>query len=228
MRVVTPEALSVDQGLSARLDANLPTEVAVGGGAVLFICGTCFHRDARIAALNLLVDGHAQPVAHHSMPRLDLFRSLHPTIDPFALERGMVDQASEEDPHLHSYLSGFWGLAEIPKTDRPTVRIELQAELSDGRSATVQLAEPAIRTLEQGMPVTPPSADAGPLVAICMATYEPPIALLRRQLDSIRAQRHANWVCVISDDCSSERSFAALEAEVADDPRFIVARSPRR
>ena len=61
-----------------------------------------------------------------------------------------------------------------------------------------------------------------------MATYDPPPELLRRQLESIRAQTHTNWVCVISDDCSTPDRFAALEAEVGDDPRFAVSRSPRR
>ena len=65
-------------------------------------------------------------------------------------------------------------------------------------------------------------------MAVCMATFNPPPELLRRQLDSIRAQTHRNWVCVISDDCSSPESFAALEEAVADDPRFVVSRSPER
>ena len=61
-----------------------------------------------------------------------------------------------------------------------------------------------------------------------MATYNPPSELFAVQLDSIRAQTHGNWVCVISDDCSSPERFAALQAAVGEDPRFIVSRSPRR
>ena len=61
-----------------------------------------------------------------------------------------------------------------------------------------------------------------------MATFEPPLDLFRRQVDSIRAQTHTDWVCVISDDCSAPDRFAALEAVVADDDRFVVSRSPRR
>ena len=76
--------------------------------------------------------------------------------------------------------------------------------------------------------IDPPEPAAGPFVAVCMATFNPPPELLRRQLDSIRAQTHRNWVCVISDDCSSPESFAALEEAVADDPRFVVSRSPER
>ena len=69
---------------------------------------------------------------------------------------------------------------------------------------------------------------AGPLVAICMTTCDPPLELFARQVDSIRAQTHGDWVCVVSDDCSGPERFAALEAAVAGDPRFVVSRSGRR
>jgi glycosyltransferase involved in cell wall biosynthesis len=61
-----------------------------------------------------------------------------------------------------------------------------------------------------------------------MATYDPPAGLLERQLSSIRDQTHENWVCVISDDCSRPERYAALEAAVAGDARFVLNRSPRR
>jgi glycosyltransferase involved in cell wall biosynthesis len=61
-----------------------------------------------------------------------------------------------------------------------------------------------------------------------MATYEPDREWLTRQLDSIRAQTHREWVCVISDDASSPERFAEIEAAVGDDHRFTISRSPRR
>ena len=67
-----------------------------------------------------------------------------------------------------------------------------------------------------------------PLVAICMATHNPPPELLDRQLDSIREQTHDNWVCVISDDCSRRSALAAIWRAVGGDERFVVSRSPRR
>jgi glycosyltransferase involved in cell wall biosynthesis len=72
----------------------------------------------------------------------------------------------------------------------------------------------------------PAGSDAG--IAICMATYEPDAERLRIQLDSIRAQTRTDWLCVISDDCSSPEAFDVLGREVGDDPRFIVSRSPER
>ena len=59
---------------------------------------------------------------------------------------------------------------------------------------------------------------SGPRVAICMATYEPPGDLLRTQLDSLREQTHRNWVCLISDDASSEAAHERLlELTAGDD-----------
>ena len=69
---------------------------------------------------------------------------------------------------------------------------------------------------------------AGPRVAICMATFNPPADLLRRQLDSIREQTHGNWVCVISDDASEPAALANLEEEIAGDPRFVLSPSEAR
>ncbi|MCW3067057.1 MAG: hypothetical protein JWN32_4229 [Solirubrobacterales bacterium] len=183
--------------------------MAVGGGTALFVCGTCFSPAARIRSLDLVVDGERQPVSAHGMPRLDF---LH------------------EQGDAHAYRSGFWGLARIgPRAAGTTAVIGVHAGLEDGGEAVAELAR--IEVASASAPVAMPGADgdAGrPLVAIGMATYNPPADLLARQLGSIRAQTHAHWVCVISDDCSSPDRFATLQAAVADDPRFVVSRSPRR
>jgi glycosyltransferase involved in cell wall biosynthesis len=67
-----------------------------------------------------------------------------------------------------------------------------------------------------------------PLVAICMATFDPDPALLRRQIDSIREQTHEEWICLISDDGSSEERFEQLRALTAGDPRFELSRAEER
>ncbi len=88
---------------------------------------------------------------------------------------------------------------------------------------------PGDEPLEAAMAV-PDGAPRGadPLVAICMATHEPEPERLRVQLDSIRAQTHSGWICVISDDCSGPEAFAELERQVGDDPRFVLSRAPER
>jgi glycosyltransferase involved in cell wall biosynthesis len=216
-------------GLVVQLDLPLPNELAVGAGSALFVCGTCFHGERRIRSLSLCADGRSAPVRAHSMPRLDLFRSLHPALDPYATADISFDRGSDVDPHLHSYRSGFWGMAEFGSPGSAPHDLTLIAELEGGHTVTSPLAtlpEPAVAA-----PSPPPPNASGspePLVCVCMASYEPPIDLFRRQIESIRAQTHGNWICVISDDCSSPESIAEMRHELGDDPRFVLSQALRR
>ena len=145
----------------------------------------------------------------HGMPRTDVLRAL-------------------ESPE--SYRSGFWGLALIPAgKDEAETELLLRARLDDGTEAVVELARlSTMPRAEQPATIGAPDPSAGPLVAISMATFEPAMDLFRRQLDSLRAQTHRTWVCVISDDCSSPERFAEMQRALAGDPRFVLSRSPRR
>lgn len=214
--------------LDVRLDHSLPRELAVGGGTAVFVSGSCFAPTAAIRSLDIVADGSARPAAAHGMPRLDLFRTLHPTLDPFDTALIDRDPGSDDDPYLRSYRSGFWGLAHFLPNDYDPHTLALRVVLDDGRSVTEELASLASPPAEAPLQLEGPVPGDGPLVAICMATYDPPSDLFRRQLESIRAQTHRNWVCVISDDCSTPERFAALQEEIGDDPRFAVSRSPRR
>jgi hypothetical protein len=80
------------------------------------------------------------------------------------------------------------------------------------------------------VPIAEPPAPlpGAPLVAVAMATFEPPLELFRRQVESIRAQTLTDWVCVVSDDCSDPERFAALLRVLDGDERFVVSRSHRR
>jgi Glycosyl transferase family 2 len=194
--------------LQVQLDAPLPAELAVGTGTALFVAGTAFVPGVDIEALELDVDGVAQPVTAHGMPRLDTLRAL-----------GVPE----------SYRSGFWGIARVePRPGARTCELRLAARLQDGSRAVAELARIPLATPPERLEIPAPAPGAGPLVAICMATHDPPAALVRAQIESIRAQTHANWVCVISDDCSTPERLAALRRLVGDDPRFVVSRSPRR
>ena len=167
----------------------------------MFVCGICFSPASPIASLSLVVDGEEQPVMAHGMPRLDVLRALEaPT----------------------SYRSGFWGLARIgPRAGREPVVLGLRARV-DGGEASHELGR---------IPIAPrvdPLRAAAAEVAVCMATFEPSIELFRRQIASLRGQTHRDWLCVISDDCSRPERLAEIEAEVGDDPRFVLSRSDRR
>jgi hypothetical protein len=67
-----------------------------------------------------------------------------------------------------------------------------------------------------------------PTVAIAMATHEPDRDLFAAQVDSIRAQTQAGWVCVVSDDASGPAGVATIEAVLGGDERFVLSRSAER
>ncbi len=62
-------------------------------------------------------------------------------------------------------------------------------------------------------------------VAICMATFRPDLRLFQKQINSIIAQSHTNWVCMVNDDCSPDDILQQIEKICAVDSRFIVHRN---
>jgi glycosyltransferase involved in cell wall biosynthesis len=197
------------------LDFPLPRALAVGAGTALFVCGWCFSPRARVRSLAFVVDGGVQPVMLHGMPRIDVFRA---------------HSGSSDNPSPRTYRSGFWGIAGItPRDSQSDCELLLRATLDDDSEQLVELAR-IVTTPRAAQPIvaSEPEPAEGPLVAICMATYEPAIDLFKRQIESIRAQTYNRWVCVISDDSSSPERFAAMEEALGHDPRFVVSRSPGR
>jgi glycosyltransferase involved in cell wall biosynthesis len=217
--------------LHVQLECDVPGEVAVGAGTAVFVCGWCFCPEAAIAGLSFSVDGEPQAVTAWGMPRLDPFRALHPTLDPFAAGDLERDPRSAEDPELRSYRSGFWGVVRLgPGAPAAGCVLSLVAELAGGERVQAELARFTERApVERLRPSWPSHAGTpGPRVAIAMATYDPPADLLQAQLDSIRAQTHGDWVCVISDDCSPPRALQTIRDAIAGDERFLLSVSPRR
>jgi glycosyltransferase involved in cell wall biosynthesis len=218
---------AVSPTLHVSLDVPLPRELRIGKGTAVFVAGTCFCPGERIAALELVVDGLPQPLSAFGMPRLDFFASLHPGLDPYGAAALTEDPESDDDPELHGYASGFWGLAVVRESAQDRATLALRAVLASGERIEAPVATLAVAAAIADPVPWGPSAHSEP-VAICMATYNPPPELFHRQIESIRAQTHENWICVISDDCSDEDAVATIRTEVGDDPRFVVSRAPRR
>jgi len=127
--------------------------------------------------------------------------------------------------------SGFSALVPFRSvTARTDVQLSLQARLRDGTLQDVALGTVTLLPLQRA-PIDPTGHEpqrGEPLVAICMATYNPPLDLLEQQIESIRRQTHQNWVCWISDDCSDPAIYAEIQRIVARDQRFHVDRSDIR
>jgi glycosyltransferase involved in cell wall biosynthesis len=197
----------------AELELGPPDQLAVGRGTALAVGGYAYVPGERTRGLTVEAGGDRSPIRRFGLPRDDVYeRHGHPA--PAA-----------------AYRSGFVGMVDVaPISGGERRTVELVIGLEGGRESRVAVGEvrlePELRSpVASSAPVWP---GGGPKVAICMATYEPPPALLRRQLDSLREQTHPNWICVISDDASSETAFEYLLAETEGDPRFVVSRSESR
>ena len=200
----------------AELEIGLPKRIAVGRGSAFVAAGYCYVPGLRTHALAIDVGGSRQRVEHFRLPRADV----HARLDP-------------QDPAGPSaYRSGFVVVADVAAVSEPkTLEVSLVMEHPGGSESRVPVGAIAVEPdLVPPADAPPPEFRGGPepRVAICMATYEPPGDLLRIQLDSLRAQTHRNWVCVISDDASSEEAHRRLLELVDGDPRFAVSRSSER
>jgi glycosyltransferase involved in cell wall biosynthesis len=196
-------------GLRVGIDTKIPDPIIVGKGSALYISGLCYHFEQKIKNLQLLVDGQAQPVKAFNMPRQDLPDDQFP------------------DPEGNSYRSGFWAIFTFPEIAQPTrVPLALHVTLGDGtmcreQLVTLKLKPGAANPRRLSLPEQQKVPDQ-PLVAICMTTYEPPLDLFARQIESIRNQTHTNWVCIISDDGSRTESLEEIQAMTSQDKRFHV------
>jgi glycosyltransferase involved in cell wall biosynthesis len=200
----------------AELEILPPRTIAVGRGTAFVIGGYCYHPEFPTRELSVRVGGTRQRAEHARLPRDDVYARVNPDAPVAAL----------------AYRSGFVALVDLVPVEQPKrLEIELILTLESGEEAIAPGGwidvEPELAAPSDYSPPPSPGRQ-GPLVAICMATYEPPDDLLRIQLESIREQTHENWVCVISDDRSSEGSFERLRELTGDDPRFAVSRSPER
>ena len=137
------------------------------------------------------------------MPRLDLFRSLHPALPPEEWSSVARDPSSERDPELRAYRSGFWATIPIgPRAEPGELRLAAVAELGDGRIVTAPLGTVTAVARPERLSIDGPERKGSPLIAVCMTTFNPDLRLFRTQIESIRGQTDPDWVCLISDDCS--------------------------
>ena len=209
--------------LDVRLDFPLPETLPAGCRTALFVIGSCFHRELDVQSVEVIAGGSATPSTVHGMPRLDVYRALHPMG-----ENGSTpdhDPASADDPELKSYRSGFWATIPVEVPEAGGLEVSVRARLADG---TVR--EAPVGEIGTASPPEPDGSSAAhaPSVAVVMATYEPSPELLEAQIESIRSQTMSDWVCLISDDCSPPEAIEQIRAIIGDDARFQLLTSRRR
>jgi glycosyltransferase involved in cell wall biosynthesis len=189
-------------GLDVALDRRLPESVPIGRQTAVFCVGTCFHPERRVEQLEIVVDGTRHRPTAQRMPRPDRPR----------------------------YRSGFWATIPIEPPNEPgELTLIAEARLHDGTIASATIG--TIAVVDPPAPIEyerPFAAGRKPLIAICMATYNPNLELFHTQVESIQGQTDTDWICLISDDCSPPDRYEAIAEAVAGDDRFMLSRAPRR
>ena len=199
--------------LAHGLDGPLPSELDIGKGTVLPLRGWCYSQDAPLQSLAILIGDVVTPVANHSWGRTDVF----------------VEQCPAHDLSGNSLLSGFECVLLFPEAaaDREEV-ITLRATLKNGERIERQLGRVWLRAGYNPMPAAVTWPGEGPRVAICMATFRPPVGLFYAQVASLQAQTHTNWVCIITDDNTANEHWDRVRLAVKGDPRFLLFQSRTR
>lgn len=166
-----------------------------------------------MVALRVVANGVAHPVGATRLVRPDVFAAHFPGRDPRGLSLG----------------SGFAATVSFARQERATlVDLGLQATLRDGTTGVRPLGSIRLAPARGGESLG--SAGAPARIAVCMTTYNPPLDLFARQVQSIRDQTFGDWICLISDDCSERSVFEEIARIVGegDDSRFRVFPGPSR
>ncbi|TDV50888.1 glycosyltransferase [Actinophytocola oryzae] len=184
-------------------DLPVPGTLAVGAGQVLELVGWVTHASVGVRSVSIQAGSVTVP-ARRGHFRPDVAAALRP---------GGVRVPDG---------SGVTVRIPVASTSAPGVLpLSLVVTLDDGTVLTREL--PTVSLVETELsPVSARWPSDGAKVAICMATYRPDAGFLAQQLDSIRAQKHTNWLCVISDDASGVDHVATIHRLVAGDERFVV------
>ena len=204
--------------LVAESEIPFPPYLAVGAGTPLLVGGWCYPASGnqRVRDVRVSVDGVVSDSICHGLPRKDVYRKAAEAGPPEAL-RGAFE-------------SGFLAVAEVPPgAAGRTVAVEVIVTSRSGATARAKLGELTLAgNPSPGEEVRWAEGETEPRVAICMATYSPDPDQFERQIRSIQAQSHRNWICLISDDAGSKESRKLIESTVGDDPRFFLDQAPKR
>jgi len=194
-----------DSQLRASLARSVPSKLRVGGGNALVLEGSAVVPGTDIAELRLRIGENEASTVTGGLPAPGQLRG-----------------------------TGWWRaivpVARVAQARRAPVELRLRAK--GGGEVVCELGsihlDPDLPAAREPWAATGPERRTAGLVAICLATRNPPIELLRRQIDSIRRQTHGAWVCLISDDHSSPATWLEVERLVAGDERFRLTRADER
>lgn len=224
--------------LKIGLTEPLPDSVVVGKGNSFLVGAWAFHPHRRITQLELrllMARPEPKPGLYHEIDEpldadmpggkaVEFTDRLAPVILRNIPNRQVLtDHFPYEDFNGNSFWSGFQALVQIPPINRAgRAQLIVRATLDDNTIEVRTLGKFAIQpAMPAPQPIIPLPAGQVPLVAVCMTTYNPPHELFARQIESIKAQTHKRWVCIIRDDGSKPAFAQMIKNTIAGDSRFV-------
>jgi len=196
------------------IDTQIPKSLMVGKGAYLLIKGWCFSPGKKIQDIYLKCSNEKYKVDNYSIYRDDVLTSYVNTFD-------------DAEAILHS---GFWGLIsfDVIETEQTNI-IELIVKIEPGEEISNTIGE--ILLIPASKEATTQNVELDqtqPRVAICLATYNPPMELFKIQIRSIINQTFQNWICIINDDHSRADIYDQVCSVIGNDRRFFIFRNEDR
>jgi glycosyltransferase involved in cell wall biosynthesis len=210
-----PPHSTTAESIEVELETDLSRPFVVGRGSILVLRGWCHHPSRTIVRAEVLVDGEPVASVEHGLASIDAFPRRIP-----------VDASGS------ALASGFVAMVPFAQIAAPqTVTLAMRVHVTGGGRTDVYLG--GLQLLPDArdpmpLPIVTKSAPPEPLIVICLTTYRPPLDLLARQLDSIVAQTHRHWICIISDDASSPETWEEIQRLAARDARFFAFRNAER
>lgn len=169
------------------LDNSIPNSVEVGQGTMLVLSGYCFHLTERVQKIDIHIGKKVHKINHIGEIREDI-----------ALKYQRQDDSG------NSLSSGFWGMIPVD-TELVGRRERVTSTITTHQGSVFQRPIASIEFTELGRkPVDVPTTTDlnAPLVAVCIATFEPNVPAFERQVQSIVEQNYTNWICIVHDDGS--------------------------
>jgi glycosyltransferase involved in cell wall biosynthesis len=212
--MVTGYADGHADGLVYGIDSPIPKTMVVGKGAYLLVRGWCFSSEGKVAGIQLKLGEKRFEVYNRSIYRDDVLATY-------------VNMYSNAEAILHS---GFWGLVLFDRQLAPgRYSLELNVTLAGGEEISKLVGEVSILAEENEAASQLTELDPSqPKLAICMATYNPPLDLFRVQVQSIINQSFSNWICIVNDDHSRADIYEAMQEIVGQDRRFLLFKNEER
>jgi len=196
--------------LQYAIDLPVPSRITIGKGVVFPIAGWCFDTEYEVKGISINIDSESHAIIHIYDLRQDVF----------SVYGGSISGRRK-------LCSGFYGLLPFPveysgKTVSLTLNVYFEHNVASVNIGSVYCQPKP--TTEQVVE-TPIQDTAEPLIAICMATYNPKIDAFKKQMRSIISQTHQNWILIVNDDRSSEDIFRGISEVCAIDKRIHVFRN---